>query len=88
MRIQVTFLGTGTSSGVPMIGCQCRVCQSPDPKDKRARLIALTDRGKRLMETVFPRHVKHMSEFFSVFDDEEKRQLIYLMKKLTTKNRK
>jgi DNA-binding MarR family transcriptional regulator len=59
----------------------------PDPNDKRARLIALTDRGKTLMETVFPRHVKHMSEVFSVFDDEEKRQLIYLMRKLTTKDR-
>jgi phosphoribosyl 1,2-cyclic phosphate phosphodiesterase len=35
--LQVSFLGTGTSSGVPMIGCDCAVCQSQDPRDKRLR---------------------------------------------------
>lgn len=34
---QVTFLGTGTSSGVPMIGCICDVCRSADPRDHRLR---------------------------------------------------
>jgi phosphoribosyl 1,2-cyclic phosphate phosphodiesterase len=33
----ITFLGTGTSQGVPVIGCDCRVCQSPDPRDRRSR---------------------------------------------------
>ena len=36
-RAQVTFLGTGTSSGVPMIGCACAVCTSTDPRDTRLR---------------------------------------------------
>jgi phosphoribosyl 1,2-cyclic phosphate phosphodiesterase len=34
---RVTFLGTGTSHGVPMIGCSCGVCTSPDPRDARWR---------------------------------------------------
>jgi phosphoribosyl 1,2-cyclic phosphate phosphodiesterase len=35
--LTITFLGTGTSSGIPMIGCDCEVCTSTDPKDKRLR---------------------------------------------------
>ncbi|HAI82643.1 MAG TPA: MBL fold metallo-hydrolase, partial [Chitinophagaceae bacterium] len=35
--LTITFLGTGTSSGVPMIGCNCEVCQSNNPKDNRLR---------------------------------------------------
>lgn len=37
MELQLTFLGTGTSVGIPVVGCDCAVCHSPDPKDKRLR---------------------------------------------------
>ena len=37
MKARITFLGTGTSSGVPNIGCTCEVCRSTDPRDKRLR---------------------------------------------------
>ncbi len=36
-KIELTFLGSGTSAGIPMIGCQCAVCTSADPRDKRTR---------------------------------------------------
>lgn len=35
--MRITFLGTGTSHGVPMIGCDCATCRSPDPRDTRLR---------------------------------------------------
>ena len=41
--MKLTFLGTGTSCGVPVIGCQCEVCRSTDPKDQRTRCSALVE---------------------------------------------
>ncbi|HUR32275.1 MAG TPA: MBL fold metallo-hydrolase [Vicinamibacterales bacterium] len=37
MTVRVTLLGTGTSHGVPMIGCDCATCRSTDPRDRRSR---------------------------------------------------
>jgi phosphoribosyl 1,2-cyclic phosphate phosphodiesterase len=41
--VKLTFLGTGTSFGVPQIGCRCEVCRSPDPRDKRNRVGAAVE---------------------------------------------
>ena len=38
-----TFLGTGTSSGVPVLGCPCEVCHSSDPRDRRYRSAGLLE---------------------------------------------
>ncbi len=43
--LKVTFLGTGTSQGVPMIGCDCEVCHSADPRDRRLRSSAMVEVG-------------------------------------------
>jgi len=43
LNLKVTLLGTGTSYGVPMIGCDCDVCRSADPRDRRLRTSVLID---------------------------------------------
>lgn len=59
LDFSLTFLGTGTSVGVPVIGCDCKVCRSTDPKNKRTRssvilraggLSVLVDSGPDLRE--------------------------------------
>jgi phosphoribosyl 1,2-cyclic phosphate phosphodiesterase len=43
--LTLTFLGTGTSNGIPIIGCGCAVCRSADPRDKRGRTSAFVRDG-------------------------------------------
>lgn len=43
--MRLTFLGTGTSFGVPQLGCHCAVCRSPDPRDRRTRVGAVVESG-------------------------------------------
>lgn len=47
--MRVTFLGTGTSSGVPTLACHCRVCSSSDPHDKRTRPSVLLEFDGRVV---------------------------------------
>jgi phosphoribosyl 1,2-cyclic phosphate phosphodiesterase len=48
--VKLRFLGTGTSFGVPQIGCNCAVCRSDDPRDKRTRVGALVEsKGLRVL---------------------------------------
>lgn len=42
--MKFTILGSGTSTGIPMVGCGCRVCRSEDPKDKRTRTSLLVEK--------------------------------------------
>ena len=43
--VELLFLGTGTSAGVPMIGCHCDVCDSTDPRDRRTRPSVVISQG-------------------------------------------
>ena len=45
----ITFLGTGTSQGVPVIACGCEVCTSTDPRDKRLRSSVLIEDGEKVV---------------------------------------
>ena len=47
--MKLTFLGTGTSTGVPTVACPCRVCKSPDPKDQRTRPSILLEYNHRVV---------------------------------------
>jgi phosphoribosyl 1,2-cyclic phosphate phosphodiesterase len=68
--MKITFLGTGTSTGVPAIGCSCSVCTSSDPKDRRLRSSILVsdetgtaviiDTGPDLREQCLKHNVNHL----------------------------
>lgn len=47
--LTITFLGTGTSQGVPVIACSCEVCSSVDPRDKRLRSSVLIEVGDKTL---------------------------------------
>jgi phosphoribosyl 1,2-cyclic phosphate phosphodiesterase len=55
-KARVTFLGTGTSHGVPMIGCTCATCGSADPRDRRLRpsIYLLVDDGPAVLVDTAP----------------------------------
>lgn len=54
--MRITFLGTGTSQGIPMIGCACAVCQSSSPEDKRYRasIVVTHDDGAQVLVDTTP----------------------------------
>ena len=51
------------------------------PKDKRAFLVGLTDEGKKLFENLLPEHRKEIEETYGILSDEERRELIRILKK-------
>jgi phosphoribosyl 1,2-cyclic phosphate phosphodiesterase len=77
--VKITFLGTGTSQGVPVIACDCEVCTSPDPRDKRLRSsimieaegkVIVIDSGPDFRYQMLRAKVKHLDAI--VFTHEHK----------------
>ncbi|MBX7095578.1 MAG: MBL fold metallo-hydrolase [Flavobacteriales bacterium] len=67
--MKVTFLGTGTSQGIPVIACDCEVCTSADPKDNRLRTsvmieaqekVIVIDTGPDFRQQMLRHQVKHL----------------------------
>jgi MarR family transcriptional regulator, 2-MHQ and catechol-resistance regulon repressor len=54
-----------------------------DPKDRRVNLISITEKGRQLVRDIFPKHLQNINEIFSVLTEEEKNNLIGLLKKLS-----
>jgi phosphoribosyl 1,2-cyclic phosphate phosphodiesterase len=53
--MRLTFLGTGTSFGIPQVGCDCAVCHSPDPRDRRTRCsVAIASGGRTILIDTAP----------------------------------
>jgi phosphoribosyl 1,2-cyclic phosphate phosphodiesterase len=53
--VRLTFLGSGTSNGIPVIGCDCTVCRSDDPRDKRTRpSVVIENDGARVLIDTTP----------------------------------
>ena len=54
-----------------------------DPKDRRVNLISITEKGRKLVSDIFPKHLENINEIFSVLTVKEKQNLINLLKKLS-----
>src|SRR5947207_15117042 len=53
--MRITFLGSGTSTGVPVIGCSCNICTSDDPRNKRLRQsVKIESNGKYFLIDTSP----------------------------------
>lgn len=59
------------------------VSRSIDPNDRRVNLISITDKGRKLVSDIFPKHLENINEIFSVLEEDEKKNLISLLKKLS-----
>ncbi|MDD2699358.1 MAG: MarR family transcriptional regulator, partial [Arcobacteraceae bacterium] len=55
---------------------------TPDNKDKRTSIVSISQKGKELIEKLFPNHAKNFEEYFKVLDDEETDTLFKILRKL------
>ncbi len=91
--MKLTVLGSGTSHGVPMIGCQCEVCTSDNPRNKRLRpsILVTTDEGKNILVDTPPEMriaflQNHVMQLDSIFYTHSHADHIYGMDDVRTFN--
>lgn len=57
------------------------VKKNPDPRDKRAAIISITDKGKEIIEGILPKHIENINKIFNILSDQEKIILKDILKK-------
>jgi DNA-binding MarR family transcriptional regulator len=81
--IEKTFSSGGTMTVIiDNLEKEKLIERKTDPIDRRAYLISLTDAGRERIEGVFDKHIKNLDKALSILEDEEKSQIISLLKKL------
>ena len=78
-------LRTSKANATEIVGTLCSrglVVRTRLPHDRRAAAVTLTERGREIVDRLFPEHTERVSAAFSVLDEEEKRQLSTICRKL------
>lgn len=82
----ITKLTMGTPGNITVVVRNLKrdgwISSEADSNDKRASILSITQKGKDIIEKLFPDHAKNFEEYFEVLDDEETQTLFTLLRKL------
>ena len=79
---RVLLTSGSISTAIDRLEAKNFVIRTPHPEDLRARLVQLTAKGRRVIECAFSRHEADMEQIMSALTPAERRELVYLLKKL------
>ena len=82
IQAKVLLASGSMTAAVDRVESMGLVVRKTTAKDRRARLLELTSKGRRLIERAFAEHARHLENAMSVLDDDEKRRLYAGLKKL------
>lgn len=82
----ITTLIMGTPGNITVVVRNLKrdglVNSAPDPKDKRSSILSITQKGKEIIEQLFPDHAKNLESYFKNLNDDEMETLFNLLRKL------
>ncbi len=82
----ITKLTMGTPGNITVVVRNLKrdgyISAISDPKDKRSSILSITQKGKDIIEKLFPNHAKNLESYFEVLDDDEINTLFMLLRKL------